>query len=225
MSRPFYKHILDIHAVPLYLLCLCAVISVALILALFAFNWTIWLVGLLVLAAWLPVLFYQMRDLYRNHGWLALLFLLVASQTAHFFEHMSQMVELHLLGLQGKQAAGIISVLNTEWVHFLWNSWVLIISVALMFFFRKNVFLWLLFIFAIYHEIEHAYIMSVYLHTGIQGTPGLLARGGLIGGGLPINRPDLHALYALYEETLLLLAYYAELRKIAPKVPAISMAV
>src|SRR5258708_4246599 len=105
MTRRFYKTILDLHTVPLILLSICAVISAALILALFAFNWTIWLVGLLLLAAWSPVVIYKMRELYQGYGWLALLFLLVVSQTAHFFEHMSQMVEIHILGLQGRQAA------------------------------------------------------------------------------------------------------------------------
>src|SRR5437660_7227528 len=219
MMKSLYKHFLALHAVPFPLLCVCMGISAALILAFLAFNWTLWLVGLLVLAAWVPVILYQMRDISRRHGWLALLFLLLASQTAHFFEHMSQLVEIHLLGLTGNRAAGIISVLNTEWVHFLWNSWVLLIAIALMFFFRKNPFLWLLFIFSIYHEIEHSYILSVYLHTGIQGTPGLLASGGLIGGGLPISRPDLHGLYAVYEEALLLVAYYVEFSRVT--IPAI----
>jgi hypothetical protein len=58
-----------------------------------------------------------------------------------------------------------------------------------------------------WHAIEHTYIMSVYLTTGVSGTPGLLASGGLIGGGLPLTRPDLHFLYNLVETVPLVLAY------------------
>src|SRR5207245_10844004 len=116
--------------------------------------------------------------------------------------------------LHGKQSSGIFSMLNTEWVYFLWISWVLLLSIFLMFFFRKNIWLWMLFIFAIWHEIEHIYIMSVYLRTHIEGTPGLISRGGAIGGGLPLIRPDVDFVYAVIEETLLLLAYYHEVRTI-----------
>jgi hypothetical protein len=54
--------------------------------------------------------------------------------------------------------------------------------------------------------------MSVYLRTGIVGSPGLLAHGGAIAGGLPLIRPDLHFLYNLIEETLILIAYTYQLK-------------
>jgi hypothetical protein len=84
----------------------------------------------------------------------------------------------------------------------------------LLFPFRRNVWLWMLFIFAIYHEAEHIYIVSIYVKTHIAGNPGLLARGGLIGGGLPINRPDLHAIYAVLEEAMLIMIYLQERKTI-----------
>ena len=63
-----------------------------------------------------------------------------------------------------------------------------------------------------WHAVEHTYIMYVYLMyvyltTGLSGTPGLLASGGLIGGGLPLARPDLHFLYNLVETAPLVLAF------------------
>jgi hypothetical protein len=70
-----------------------------------------------------------------------------------------------------------------------------------------------LFFFAIYHEAEHIYIMSIYARTGVAGNPGMLARGGLIGGGLPNTRPDLHALFSVLEEAMLLMIYFTERRK------------
>ncbi len=66
-----------------------------------------------------------------------------------------------------------------------------------------------------WHAFEHVAIMSVFLRTGIVGSPGLLARGGAIAGGLPITRPDLHFLYNLVEETLILTAYAYQLKQLA----------
>ena len=49
--------------------------------------------------------------------------------------------------------------------------------------------------------------MADYLSTGLAGTPGLLAAGGSLAGGLPVSRPDLHFLYNLAETTPLILAF------------------
>ena len=75
--------------------------------------------------------------------------------------------------------------------------------------------LWVLLVISVWHEMEHVSIMSVFLRTGHVGTPGLLARGGAIGGGLPLNRPDLHFFYNLLEELLLIMAYLSQIRRLA----------
>jgi nitrous oxidase accessory protein NosD len=46
---------------------------------------------------------------------------------------------------------------------------------------------------ALWHLAEHSVILTTYLRTGITGTPGILARGGLLNG--PVSRPNLHFLY------------------------------
>ena len=56
-------------------------------------------------------------------------------------------------------------------------------------------------------------MIATYLQTGIAGTPGLLSSGGLLFGGLPIARPDLHFLYNLVETIPLLAAWLVELRR------------
>jgi hypothetical protein len=70
-------------------------------------------------------------------------------------------------------------------------------------------------VISVWHEMEHVYIMSVYLHTGHIGAPGLLARGGAIGGGLPLSRPDLHFFYNLLEELVLIIAYLYQIRRLS----------
>lgn len=213
MSTSLYKRVISIHSVPLPLILLTAAISVGLVTT-FWLGWAIWQVAILVILAWLPLFFLKTTAIQRQYGWLAFFFILVVTQGAHLLEHVAQMVQIHLLGLSGLQARGILGMLDIEWVHFIWNAWVLLCAVLLVFLFRKNPWLWVLLVISVWHEVEHVSIMSVYLHTGHIGAPGLLAHGGAIGGGLPLSRPDLHFFYNLLEELVLIIAYLYQIRRL-----------
>jgi hypothetical protein len=123
------------------------------------------------------------------------------------------MVQIHILGLTGPDARGIFGTLDLEWVHFVWNTWVIVAAVLLLLRFRANPWLWVTGLLAGWHEIEHLVIMSVYLLTGKVGTPGLLARGGFVGGGIPLSRADLHFFYNLAETTPLVGAFAWQLKR------------
>src|SRR5436190_18946014 len=212
MKKLAAKPFVSLYAVPYPLLIGTCVVSIALAFLTWL-EWELWLIALCILAAWIPLILYITKSIYHKHSsGLALMFTLVVAQTLHFVEHVTVEVQRYLLNVP---ATGIISPLNTEWVHFLWTSWVLAFSVFLVFFFPTNMWLLRLVLFSIWHEIEHIVIMSAYLRTGIAGSPGLLAQGGAIRGGLPIVRPDLHSIYVLIQEALLLLAYHHEIRKIS----------
>jgi hypothetical protein len=211
--RPLYKQLFDVQSVIFYLLVLACLLSAAFAFIFWADGWSLWFLGFLIIAAWMPLIFSTMRTIFLQDRWLAFLYLMVIAQAAHTIEHLAQMIELHTLGWPASKAKGILGFLDIEWVHLIWNSWVLLAVVMLLFAYRRNAWLWFLCIFAIYHEIEHIYIVSIYVRTGVAGNPGLLAKGGLIGGGLPIIRPDLHALYAVLEISLLLIIYFIERRK------------
>jgi hypothetical protein len=146
---------------------------------------------------------------------MALFTLLVLAQTAHLLEHVAQMVQLHLLGRTGSDARGIVGQLDIEWVHFLWNAGVVLILGVLLTRWRSNRWLAVACVFAAWHLIEHDVIMLSFLATGIPGSPGLLASGGLVGGGLPITRADLHFVYNLIEAALIAVAYGWQLRAAA----------
>lgn len=210
LSQPWYKQLFFI------LLVVSSLISALLIFAFWIDGWSIWLLGLLLIAAWMPLVFSNMRKIFPLSAGLAMLYIMVMFQGAHTIEHLAQMYELHILGLPAPKAQGIISFLNIEWVHLIWNTWVLAMVGWLLFIYPRSFLLWALFIFAIYHEAEHVYMVSLYIKTGIPGNPGLLARGGLIGGGLPIARPDLHAIYAVFEEAMILMIYFIERGKVRP---------
>ncbi len=173
----------------------------------------LWGTAIAGLLPWTPVLMRETVWTWRNHGWLALFYLLVVGQGGHFGEHLAQMTQIHLLDRSGPTASGIFGALDIEWVHLIWNSGVLLAAGLLVYHFRANRWLWLTAGIAAWHEIEHVYIMSVYLETGVAGTPGLLSDGGRLGGGLPLTRPDLHFVYNLIETTPLVVAFVLQLRR------------
>lgn len=62
----------------------------------------------------------------RPRGWRRVLFeVLVVVQLLHLGEHSVQMVQLHLLHLPPAEARGLVSPLDVEKVHFVWNVIVL----------------------------------------------------------------------------------------------------
>ncbi len=176
-------------------------------------HWPLWGRGLAVVVPWIPLFAAETAWMYRNFGYLALFYVLVLTQTGHLFEHVAQITQIHVFHLAGANARGIFGTLDIEWVHFIWNTWVLVAVLLLLPGFRKNPWLWATLGFSILHEIEHLVVFSVYLTTGQAGTPGLLARGGLIGGGLPIARPDLHFFYNLIETVPLVIGFVWQLHR------------
>ena len=144
---------------------------------------------------------------------MALLGFLAISQATHLLEHVAQMVQIHLLHLSGANAQGIVGQLNIEWVHFVWNALILVTLVVLVAHFRTNPWLIAVTPLAAWHFVEHSVMIATYLQTGVSGSPGLLSSGGIVFGGLPIARPDLHFLYNLVETVPLLLAWVVEIRR------------
>ena len=195
-------------------LALAGLLSVGLLLFATSRDWPIWFVGATLLAPWLPLLVVQTAWTYQRYQWLALFYVLVVTQTGHFLEHVAQMIQLHLLGLTGANARGVFGALDIESVHFTWNTWVIAAVLTLLWRYRANRWLWLAAALTGWHEAEHAYIFSVYLATGVSGTPGLLSQGGALGGGLPIGRPDLHFIYNLAETLPLALAFLQQAQRV-----------
>jgi hypothetical protein len=174
-------------------------------------GWPGWAVVAMALAPWLPLFAIETRWLGRHYGWFALFYVLTLTQSGHVVEHISQMVQLHVL--HETVANGVIGVLNLEWVHFGWNTWVFLAVIALVVRFRRNPWLWATLAFATWHEAEHVYLLSLYLRHGFTGLPGLLDKGGLIAGGLPILGPNLHFFYNVIETVPLIAGFIYQLRR------------
>jgi len=175
-------------------------------------EWPLWSIGLVTLLPWLPLATREVAWSYRHYGWLALFYVLVITQGGHLIEHAAQMIQIHALDLSGSRARGIFGALDTEWVHWAWNTIVLVAVAALTWRFRSNRWLWVALVVAVWHEIEHVAIMATYLSTGRVGGPGLLSQRGLIMGGLPIKRPDLHFWYVVLSTLPIFAAFLVQLR-------------
>ena len=207
-----HNRVLPVIGVSRRTLALAGLLSAGLLLFASSRDWPIWLVGMSTLAPWVPLFVAQTTWTYQRYQWLALFYVLVVTQTGHFFEHVAQMVQIHVLGLSGSDARGVFGALDIESVHFVWNTWVMLAVVVLLQRYGTNRWLWLTAMLSGWHAIEHAYIFSIYLSTGVSGTPGLLSQGGAIGGGLPISRPDLHFIYNLVETLPLTAAFLDQAR-------------
>ncbi len=205
--------ILGIRQAPNGAILATAVASLAAFLISEAFGAPLYWKALALIGPTIPLFVLGTAWTYKHYGWLALFSVLTVTQIGHVGEHVAQMVQLHLLHKTGPAAKGIFGALDIEWVHFGWNTWVLIAVVLLLIPFRRNPWLLATLVLAGWHEIEHVYIITHYIQTGVAGNPGLLAKGGAIGGGLPIVRPDLHMIYNLIETIPLVAAFLYQLKR------------
>jgi hypothetical protein len=167
---------------------------------------------------------------------------LLSAQVLHTVEHLAQWTQYHLLGWPIKSAGGFISPLNSEVVHFIWNTGVLLVVVYLLAAGLRNRWMWLLLLWASAHTAEHIYLFVNYLGalqyllgaglpTGAaQGLPGFLGKGGWLAANAPSNglvafvcalapglveapRLDVHFWWNLGEVGLLLPAADASMRR------------
>src|SRR5262249_5803802 len=139
---------------------------------------------------------------------------LVLVQLGHLGEHLVQIAQIHLLGWPAPQARGFIAAFHVETVHFLWNVGVLAAVAGLLRSGACSTPLVATFVWAGAHTVEHAYLITRCLLTGVGGAPGILGSGGLLastGMSLPglttWTRPTVHLAWNTGEIALLVLAY------------------
>lgn len=177
-------------------------------------SWPLWGVVLAAAVPWGVVVAGEARWLAQEHDVaLALFYVLVVSQGGHLLEHVVQVAQVHVLGMAPPDASGVFTALDAEWVHFVWNTWVLAATVPLVLRYRDNRWLWLAAVAAVWHELEHAYLIVGHVVNGTIGDPGLLAGGGALGGGVPVSRIDLHFVYNVIETLPIVIAFAVTLRR------------
>jgi hypothetical protein len=121
----------------------------------------------------------------------AVLGMLITVQLLHLLEHGTQMVQFYRLALPAGQSLGLISALNVEWVHFIWNWLVWGLTLFLVTKGMRNFWAYALLTWATLHSLEHTYLLVRYLQvlselsplglqplTVTQALPGVLGRNG-----------------------------------------------
>ncbi|MBA2276457.1 MAG: hypothetical protein H0W06_01725 [Chloroflexia bacterium] len=212
-NQTLLRQLILLDGIPRRVIALTGVASAGTLLGALLLGFPLWAVVLATLLPWVPPFAVDMALISRHYGWLALFYALVVTQIGHFLEHVVQMGQIHIQDRPLPQARGVFGALDIEWVHFAWNTWVLVAVLLLLRPFARNPWLRLTALFAAWHELEHAYIIWTFLETGRAGGPGLLADGGRLGGGLPLSRPDLHFLYNVVETVPLLIAFVHAVRR------------
>jgi RHS repeat-associated protein len=139
---------------------------------------------------------------------------LLVVQILHLGEHLAQMIQLYALGWPPAIARGVVSNLDVEKVHFVWNLAVLATLVWLVA--RGLCSGWLVatLIWAVLHTSEHGFLLTRALATGLEGAPGVLGAGGWLarqGWDVPglttWTRATVHFAWNTVEVALLALAY------------------
>lgn len=154
-------------------------------------GWPLWAATAIVLATLLPVGVQKWRDDRRLWGntvmWLSVL---LTVQGVHTIEHLVQWGQYHLLYWTMRESGGLLSPANAEWVHFVWNWFVLAVVVVLMVGGMRNGWMWLLLIVAGLHAVEHSYTFIRYqlifgelralgiVDVTPQGLAGIVGRDG-----------------------------------------------
>jgi hypothetical protein len=144
-----------------------------------------------VLLALLGPSILKWRNDYQLYGTpIMVLSILVMAQGFHWFEHIAQWVQFHILRWPFFKASGLLSPANAEWVHFVWNWAVLLTVIYLLGAGLRNWWMWLLLLWAGAHTAEHSYMMVRYLQAlgelralgvsdvAAQGLPGFFGRDG-----------------------------------------------
>ncbi len=187
-------------------------------------------------------------DLLRYGSTVMVLSMLLTMQGFHSIEHAVQWIQFHLLHWPPWRSSGLISALNAEWVHFIWNWTVVLVVLLLVRGGMRNVWAWLLLGWAVAHTLEHSYMMVRYLqmqqelqHLGVpsvsaQGLPGILGRDGWLArspatqgtflcrlpGLTTAVRLDVHFWWNTGETALLLVAAHAFLRRRLGQISVVS---
>ncbi|MGI8760749.1 MAG: cyclic nucleotide-binding domain-containing protein [Jatrophihabitantaceae bacterium] len=178
-------------------------------------NVVIWLAFGLALIPWVIMMFVEMEWTYKHFGWLALFGVMAFVQTIHFSEHVIEVVQVHIFNDPLSKAQAIFGEFNVEWVHFTGDTALSIGTLLLLTRYRTNPWLYVATLFQVLHQSEHSFLIFNYLAYHVSpGAPGLLARGGAIGGGLPFNRPDLHLVYNTLYTIPFAIAFVWQLKRV-----------
>lgn len=206
---------LHLQRVPVRVVLITGIASYALAIGAIIEGFPLWGIVLSALIPWIPMFFVEAIWKYEHYGFYTFFATATILQLGHLAEHATQVGQLIVTHGNLKLSRGVFGQLDFEDVHFVWDSGVWITSCILLYKFTRNKWLWISFIFASLHEIEHIYLfyiskadLAFYQAGGLAGIMGL---GGVIGSPLP--RPYLHFTYNFLVVIPMLVAFWDQTRE------------
>jgi hypothetical protein len=186
-------------------------ISSALVLGGLIERLPLWGIALAVLLPWLPIWWFDATWQTRHYGVYGIFGALTLFQLGHMLEHTAELVQLFINHGNLAQSHGVFGVLDNEVVHFYWNVGVWVgIAVLLYRVGSKNPWLWIAFVAASLHMVEHIYLYWLYVFHqdfwSAGGWAGILGKGGILGSAL--DRPYIHFVYNYLEVVPLVIAFW-----------------
>jgi len=193
-----------------------ALISLLVVAGSTLMSFPLWIVALIGLMPWFPLIYSEVIWQYRHYGLYALLSALTLLQLGHVGEHVTQLLQLFFTNGNLAHSKGVFGALNIEVVHVIWTVGIWLGIAMLLGKFSENRWLWVAFIVASVHAVEHLFLFSVYAFDHSYylagGINGILGKGGLL--SFVLDRPYLHFGYNLIEVIPLVLAYWDQTQKI-----------
>jgi Cyclic nucleotide-binding domain len=206
-----------LHHIPLRGGLLSVSLSLALVLAGLIEGLPLWGIALAILLPWLPIWWVDTTWQTKHYGLYGFFGALTLWQLGHMMEHTAELVQLFLNHGNLAQSHGVFGVLDNEVVHFYWNIAVWLgVAVLLYRLGSRNPWLWLAFIAASVHMVEHFYLYWLYMFHpdfwAAGGAAGILGKGGILGS--PLDRPYLHFAYNYLEVVPLVIAFWDQSRHV-----------
>ena len=176
----------------------------------------LWMTTLWVIMTWLPVFVVEEIARYERYGFYAIFVGLAVLQVGHLCEHTAQMTQLLVTNGDLARSHGVFGQLDFETVHFVWDTLIWVASGVLVFKLWDLRWLWLSWVAASIHQVEHIYLWWSYMfhrsfwaHGGIFG---IFGQGGLIGS--PLARPYLHFGYNFVVVVTMLVGLWDETNRV-----------
>ena len=192
-------------------------ISLGVVPVAWAVGAPLWVAWLAVLAPWIAPVTLEARWKYARYGVFALFAVMGLLQLLHMVEHGAQVGQLVATSGDLSRSHGFFGQLDFELVHFVSDSLLWVgLGLLIMVLRGRNVWLWVAFVAASLHEVEHLYLFwqhifdnNFYLSGGFSG---IMGHHGLIGS--PLDRPYLHFAYNLIVFVPMLIAIWDEARHV-----------
>lgn len=196
-------------------------------------DWPKWLASAIFIITMLPIGIAKWHNDFKQYGTTTLIFsVLLISQSLHTIEHIAQWVQYYSIGYTLRESNGLLSPLNAEWVHFVWNTLVFMAVVKLILGGARNGWTWALLIIALFHTLEHTYLLVRYqlvlnelsqlniTNVTAQGLPGFFGRDGWLARSVFTQNTFLCSIPGLTTATRLDVHFWWNILELSLLIPA-----